>query len=71
VTTTAAGGGLPFTGAASLPMLFGALALLGLGGTSLLAGSRRRRRAEPSKGLRASDGRTRKGGVPPAALAGR
>jgi hypothetical protein len=45
VTTTTAGGGLPFTGAASLPMLFGALALLGLGGASLLAGSRRRRRA--------------------------
>jgi hypothetical protein len=39
------GGGLPFTGAASLPMLFGALALLGIGGASLLAESRRRRRA--------------------------
>jgi hypothetical protein len=46
VTTTVAGGGaLPFTGAGSLPMLFGALALLGLGGVSLVAGSRRRRRA--------------------------
>jgi hypothetical protein len=45
VTTTAAGGGLPFTGAASLPTLLAALALLGLGGASLLAGSRRRRRA--------------------------
>src|SRR5215217_5920473 len=39
VTTTWAGGGLPFTGAASLPMLFGAFALLGIGGASLLAGS--------------------------------
>ena len=45
VTTTQAGGPLPFTGAASLPMLFGALALLGLGAASLLAGARRRRRA--------------------------
>jgi hypothetical protein len=44
-TTTQAGGPLPFTGAASLPMLFGALALLGLGATSLLAATRRRRRA--------------------------
>jgi hypothetical protein len=34
-----------FTGAASVPMLFVALALLGLGVASLLAGSRRRRRA--------------------------
>jgi LPXTG-motif cell wall-anchored protein len=45
VTTTVAGGPLPFTGASSLPMLFGALALLVVGGASLLAGSRRRRRA--------------------------
>ena len=45
VTTTQAGGPLPFTGAAALPMLFGALALLGLGAASLVAGSRRRRRA--------------------------
>jgi len=44
-TTTAGGGALPFTGAASLPMLFVALALLGLGAVSLLAGARRRRRA--------------------------
>src|SRR5918995_1347825 len=43
-TTTQAGGPLPFTGAGSLPMLFGALALLGLGAASLLA-TRRRRRA--------------------------
>jgi hypothetical protein len=45
VTTTRAGGQLPFTGAGSLPLLFGALALVGLGGASLLAGTRRRRRA--------------------------
>jgi hypothetical protein len=45
VTTTQAGGQLPFTGAAALPMLFGALALLGLGAASLVAGTRRRRRA--------------------------
>jgi hypothetical protein len=45
VTTTQAGGGLPFTGAASVPMLAVALALLGLGGASVLAGSRGRRRA--------------------------
>jgi LPXTG-motif cell wall-anchored protein len=45
VTTTQAGGGLPFTGAESLPTLLVALTLLGLGGASLLAGSRRRRRA--------------------------
>jgi hypothetical protein len=44
-STTQAGGGLPFTGATSLPVLFVALALLGLGAASLLAGSRRRRRA--------------------------
>ena len=45
VTTTQAGGPLPFTGAAALPMLFGAIALLGLGAASLVAGTRRRRRA--------------------------
>src|SRR5918996_393251 len=38
------GGALPFTGAASLPMLFGALALLGVGAARLVAGARRRRR---------------------------
>jgi hypothetical protein len=43
VTTTVAGGPLPFTGAASLPMLFAALVLLGLGAASLVAGARRRR----------------------------
>jgi predicted anti-sigma-YlaC factor YlaD len=44
-TTVAGGGALPFTGAASVPMLFAALALLGLGAASLVAGARRRRRA--------------------------
>ena len=44
-TSTTAGGQLPFTGAGSLQLLFGALALLGLGAVSLLAGARRRRRA--------------------------
>jgi hypothetical protein len=42
-TRPGGGGALPFTGAASLPMLFGALALLGLGTASVLAGRRRRR----------------------------
>jgi hypothetical protein len=38
------GGVLPFTGAASLPMQMAAIALLGVGIASLLAGSRGRRR---------------------------
>jgi uncharacterized protein YpuA (DUF1002 family) len=45
VSSTRAGGPLPFTGGASLPMLLAALALLGLGAASLFAGTRRRRRA--------------------------
>jgi hypothetical protein len=36
---------LPFTGGSSLPMLFGGIALLGLGAASLVVGTRRRRRA--------------------------
>ena len=42
-STRPGGGALPFTGAASLPMLFGALALLGLGTASVFAGRWRRR----------------------------
>jgi hypothetical protein len=42
-STRPGGGALPFTGAASLPMLFGALALLGLGAASVFAGRWRRR----------------------------
>jgi LPXTG-motif cell wall-anchored protein len=46
VSPSSSGGGvLPFTGGASLPMLVVAIALVGLGGASLFAGSRRRRRA--------------------------
>jgi hypothetical protein len=43
VSSTQAGGGLPFTGAHTMPLLFVALALLGLGVASLLAEARRRR----------------------------
>src|SRR5512132_3192338 len=42
-STRPGGGALPFTGAASLPMLFGAIALLGLGTASVFAGRWRRR----------------------------
>jgi hypothetical protein len=42
-TRPGGGGALPFTGAGSLPMLFGALVLLGLGTASVVAGRRRRR----------------------------
>jgi hypothetical protein len=45
VSSRPAGGGLPFTGASSLPLLLAGLALLGLGAASLLASARRRRRA--------------------------
>jgi hypothetical protein len=44
-STRPARGALPFTGRSSLPVLFAAAALLGLGAASLYAGSRRRRRA--------------------------
>ena len=43
-SSTPGGGVLPFTGAASLPMQMAAIALLGVGAASLLAGSRGRRR---------------------------
>jgi hypothetical protein len=43
-SSTPGGGVLPFTGAASLPMQMAAIALLGVGIASLLAGSRGRRR---------------------------
>jgi LPXTG-motif cell wall-anchored protein len=43
VSSTQAGGPLPFTGASTVPMLFAALALLGLGAASLVVGARRRR----------------------------
>ena len=43
-SSSSGGGVLPFTGAAvSLPMLIGAIALLGLGAATLRSGSRRRR----------------------------
>jgi LPXTG-motif cell wall-anchored protein len=42
-STRPGGGALPFTGAASLPMLAAALGLLGLGAASVFAGRRRRR----------------------------
>jgi hypothetical protein len=42
-STRPGGGALPFTGAGSLAMLFGALALLGLGTASVVAGRWRRR----------------------------